>query len=156
LTRKRSITDKVIDDICEGLKTGNFISTVCATVGISKYSYHNWKKKGKLELEKRENGERPDRGNDIYVKFYQETRKAERETETHFVRKIKALSDNSEHRSHFEAIRFFLQTRYRERYGNKSDEEIANQIISRLEIAVINGELDNEIFLKVCKILTDE
>lgn len=44
--RPRKMTDERIEMICEALRKGNYGTTACRYAGISKATWHNWRKKG--------------------------------------------------------------------------------------------------------------
>ena len=45
--RPSKLTDELQDEIVSYLKTGNYVETVCALVGISKSTFYSWLNKGK-------------------------------------------------------------------------------------------------------------
>lgn len=50
--RKNKLSDEMAEEICRLLEEGNFISTVCELVGISRDSFYRWYKKNSEFKEK--------------------------------------------------------------------------------------------------------
>jgi len=105
MPRHTVLTPAVIEAVCEGIKKGNYISTVMKGVGVDPGNHYKWYKKG-------ERGELDSRGSDIYIRYYQAVNQAEAEAEQRMIEQWKEFFPND-----WRAIQTFMERRWGDRWG---------------------------------------
>jgi len=105
MPRYTVLTPTVIEAVCEGIKKGNYISTVMKGVGVDPGNHWKWYKKG-------EKGELDSKGSDIYIQYYQAVNKAEAEAEQRMIEQWKEFFP-----SDWRAIQTFMERRWSDRWG---------------------------------------
>ena len=92
MTRPLKLTPEVQTEICDLLREGHFLTTICAAVGIHRDTVNQWLLRSKTEGEP-------------FTTFAREFRKAKAEGEIMHARKLIASPD-------WKASQFFLQQRW--------------------------------------------
>jgi len=114
LAGKKKISEEKIKQIVEAVRAGNFIETAAAFAGLSKQTLYNWLKEGMRERDRRENGEKPDRTKDMYVKFSIDIEQAMAEAE---MRDVEIITKAAEQQ--WQAAAWRLERKYPDRWGRK-------------------------------------
>ncbi len=74
--RRRGLTRKVIEKVCDALSIGATYSIAARYAGFSEAAIYKWLKIGRDEIERREKGEAPDKDKNIYVEFVEQVESA--------------------------------------------------------------------------------
>ena len=111
---KKKISEEKIKQIVEAVRAGNFIETAAAFAGLSKQTLYNWLKEGMRERDRRENGEKPDRTKDMYVKFSIDIEQAMAEAE---MRDVEIITKAAEQQ--WQAAAWRLERKFPDRWGKK-------------------------------------
>ena len=135
--RPSKLTPELQAEIILLIKMGNFVETTCGTVGINKYTYYDWMKKGK-------NSNHP---KNKYKKFQEAVEQAMAQSEA---RDVALITKQSKY--HWRAAAWMLLRKHPDKWGkkkyedfdldiNKLDENPA--IISKEELDIIKEVLDS-------------
>ena len=73
--RQHELTTEITEQICAALSITS-INDASLAAGITRASYHNYHKRGRTEIERRENGEKPRKEEQIFVDFVDKTTRA--------------------------------------------------------------------------------
>ena len=116
--RPTKLNKDMCERICEGLRQGNYITTVCRANGISQRSFYAWKKKGEQGLEP-------------YKTFLERVEEAEAEGEMLHVGIIHdtALTGN------WLSSAWLLERKYPERFGKREKMALQTDNDFKLEIS---------------------
>ena len=116
---KTKLTKVVCDKICEGVLKGNYITTVCKSVGISRTTYQNWKKRG-------EKGEEP------YKAFYDRVTECEAQAEMDI---LNVIYTNAIDQGNWLSSAWILERKYPNRFGKREQMALATDNDFKLEIS---------------------
>ncbi len=100
--RPTKLTRKIIDDIVIGLRTGNYLETAAAYVGVSKQTLFNWLKRGARGQEK------------VCIEFLDSVKKAQAESEMRDIATIVAASKTT-----WQAAAWRLERKHPAKWGRK-------------------------------------
>ena len=127
--RKTILNAKMIENIALMIRSGAYVYAACAAVGISEAAYHKWINKGEDELARRTDEDDPvvDKSQQVYVDFVEAITRAEALAEIEATNRIRKLATAVEGKNavdprvRLEADKFFLERRYRDRWGRSSN-----------------------------------
>lgn len=114
--RPSKLTPEIQEEILRIIKSGNYIETACAYVGINKTTFYDWLKKGAREKDRVAQNPRAKVKKDlqIYVDFSNAVEKALAQAEIRDVAIIgKAAEEN------WQAAAWRLERKFPERWGRK-------------------------------------
>ena len=103
--RPTLLTPTVIQEMADGIRNGNYASTVMKGLGLDPGNHWKWYKKG-------EKGELDSRGSDIYIQYYHAINEAEAEAEQRMIGQWQAFFP-----SDWRAIQTFMERRWGDRWG---------------------------------------
>lgn len=103
--RPTLLTPTVIKAMSEGIRKGNYASTVMKGLGMHPANHWKWYKKG-------ENGELDSKGSDIYIRYYHAINEAEAEAEERMINQWQQFFP-----SDWRAIQTFMERRWGDRWG---------------------------------------
>lgn len=131
MAQKTKLTKTVTKDVSDRLLIGNFPKAAMESLGFNVRNYHYWRKRGEEEIERRELGEKPNRRESIYVDFFLETQRANSEAEHLSLVNIRDIATDKkgvDSRTRLEAEKFFMSSRFRERWGAHVKADIGGKI----------------------------
>lgn len=111
------LTEMVIVELRNALRTGAYVETAVAHVGIHKDTYYRWMRKGREEREHIDNGKRPRKTYGLYLRLYDAVIKAQADAE---VRDLAIISKAAE--DHWQAAAWKLERRNPDRWGRRRTE----------------------------------
>ena len=114
MARPTKLTPKLQEDILKVIRSGNYIETACAYVGINKSTFYDWLKRGAREKDRLEKNPRARirKSEKIYVEFSNAVEKALAHAEIRDVAIIgKAAEEN------WKAAAWRLERKFPERWG---------------------------------------
>lgn len=114
--RPSKLTPKIQEEILRVIKSGNYIETACAYVGINKSTFYEWLKRGAREKDRVEKNPRAKvrKSEKPYVDFSNAVEKALAQAEIRDVAIIgKAAEEN------WQAAAWRLERKFPERWGRK-------------------------------------
>lgn len=134
---KTKLNKRICDIICEGLEKGNYIETCCRASGISRKTFHNWKKRG-------ETGEEP------FATFLRRTDEAEARGEMIHSEIIHdtAIGGN------WLASAWLLERKYPQRFGKR--EQMALQTDNDFKLEISTAKSPYEMGLEEKKLLEED
>lgn len=103
--RPTLLTPEMQEAICEGIRKGNYISTVMRGLGIDVGNHWNWYRKGK-------NGQLDSYGRPIYINYFKAINKAEAEAEERMVSQWQEFFPED-----WRSIQTFMERRWGKRWG---------------------------------------
>lgn len=109
----------VCDKIVEGVLKGNYVSTVCQSVGINRSTYYDWKKKGKQGIEP-------------YKQFYDRVTEAEAQAEMDI---LNVIYTNAIDEGNWVSSAWILERKYPDRFGKREQMALATDNDFKLEIS---------------------
>jgi hypothetical protein len=132
-------TQELTEKFEQYLQMGNWIQTACALCDISVRTYYNWKDRGEAELERRDNGEDPDEGEECYVLFFQAVTRASAKAEHGAILAVRQgfLGKDGDWR----AAIAYLERRYPDRWAKRRHVHHTGQIEHG---SVLAGRLEDE------------
>jgi hypothetical protein len=134
--RPSKLTPELQGEMIVLLKSGNFIETVCKTVGINKSTYYDWMKKG----------EKSNQSHNKYKIFQEAVKKAMAWSEA---RDVAIITKHSE--ENWRAAAWKLSRKHPNKWGKKKYEDFDPDIyeldedhlaISKKDFAIIKDALD--------------
>jgi hypothetical protein len=97
------------------LRVGNYAESACASAGVAKSTYYNWKRTGARERDARENPKyKPKAALDPFVDFIAEVEQAEATFECGAIAKIRMASGE-----HWTAMAWLLERKFPQRWGRR-------------------------------------
>lgn len=105
--RPSKLTPKVEKEFVDLVKSGSYIETACAVVGIGRSTYYDWIKKANDSLE-----------SNRYTKFRDKVRKAQAWAEA---RDVAIIQQHAE--KHWKAAAWLIERRYRQRWGRRKHQK---------------------------------
>lgn len=133
------LTEEMHNAIIKGLEAGNYVTTICDSLGISRNTYYSWMRKGEPVKKFDENGveyeEYPDTP---YGRLRQAVRQAEAKAEMTAVEAIRNHFD-----SDWRAPAEFLSRRHPEKWNPKVQVEMSGKVqhevtVSEQRLALYN------------------
>jgi hypothetical protein len=118
-THPRKLTRVVCDKICEGVLKGNYITTVCKSVGIHPQTYYSWKKKGEQGIEP-------------YKQFYDRVTECEAQAEMDI---LNVIYTNAIDQGNWLSSAWILERKYPNRFGKREQMALATDNDFKLEIS---------------------
>lgn len=114
--RPTKLTPELQAEIVKIIKTGNYIETACAFVGINKSTFYDWLKRGAREKQRLEKNPRAKikKSEAVYVEFSNAIEKALAQAE---IRDVAIIGKAAE--SNWQAAAWRLERKYPERWGRK-------------------------------------
>jgi hypothetical protein len=114
--RPEKLTDDIRKDIIKVIRSGNYIETACAYVGINKTTFYDWLKKGAREKQRVEDNPRAKVRKDLqkYVDFSEEVDKALAHAE---IRDVAIIGKAAE--KEWQAAAWRLERKFPDRWGRK-------------------------------------
>ena len=114
MARQSNLNKKTQEEIVKILKSGNYIETAAAMVGISKVSLYDWLKRGARERRAREQGQPANAAESKYIAFLSAVEKAQAEAEATMIAVInKASLEN------WQAAAWKLERKFPARWGRQ-------------------------------------
>ena len=114
---KSKLTKDRCDFICENLRRGNYISTCCKAVGISRSTFALWKRKGKQGIEP-------------YKTFLERVEQAEADGELRSMEIIDEVASGG----NWLASAWKLERKYPQRFGKRERMDIGSDDDFKIEI----------------------
>lgn len=105
MPRPTLLTPTVIKEMADGIRNGNYATTVMKGLGLSPGNHWKWYEKGK-------NGELDSQGSDIYIKYFDAINEAEAEAEQRMIGQWTEFFPND-----WRAIQTFMERRWGDRWG---------------------------------------
>lgn len=118
-THPQKLTRVVCDKIVEGVLKGNYITTVCQSVGIHKTTFYAWKKKGEQGLEP-------------YKEFYDRVTEAEAQAEMDI---LNVIYTNAIDQGNWVSSAWILERKYPNRFGKREQMALQTDNDFKLEIS---------------------
>lgn len=115
----QKLTRTVCDKICEGVLKGNYITTVCRSVGISSATYYIWKKKG-------------EKGIEPYKEFYERVTEAEAQAEMDI---LNVIYTSAIDQGNWLSSAWILERKYPDRFGKREKMALQSDTDFKLEIS---------------------
>ena len=100
--RKSKLTEELVLRAVELISQGNYVSTVCAHLGIGESTWYRWM----------EQGEQANRGR--YREFWEAIKKAETEAEIQALRGVLAAG-----KTNWQAYAWYLERKFPDKYGRR-------------------------------------
>lgn len=116
---KTKLTKARCDKIVDGVRKGNYITTVCQSVGISRGTYTNWKKWG-------------EQGKEPYATFYERVTQAEAEAEMDI---LNVIYTNAIDQGNWLSSAWILERKYPNRFGKREQMALQTDNDFKLEIS---------------------
>lgn len=116
--RPSKLTPEIQEEIVKVVKSGNYIETACAFVGINKSTLYDWMKRGAREIERLDNNAKakPKKSEVPYVEFSNAIKSAMAQSEIRDVAIIgKAAATN------WQAAAWRLERKHPSRWGRKDN-----------------------------------
>ena len=83
MSRKRILSEELIEQLCAYVRAGNYNIIACRAMGVIERTFYNWLERGQRELNAREeDSQEPE---SLYIQLYQSLKKAEAEAEAAMV-----------------------------------------------------------------------
>lgn len=137
-THPLKLTRVVCDKICEGVRKGNYITTVCKAVGISEKTYYNWRKKG-------------EQGFEPYKEFYERVTEAEAQAEMDI---LNVIYTNAIDQGNWLSSAWILERKYPHRFGKR--EQMALQTDNDFKLEISTAKSPYEMGLEEKKLLKED
>lgn len=117
-THPQKLTRTICDKIVEGVLKGNYVATVCQSVGINRSTYYTWKKKGEQGLEP-------------YKEFYERVTEAEAQAEMDI---LNVIYTNAIDQGNWVSSAWILERKYPNRFGKREQMALQTDNDFKLEI----------------------
>ena len=137
-THPRKLTRVVCDKICEGVLKGNYITTVCKSVGIHPQTYYSWKKKGEQGLEP-------------YKEFYERVTECEAQAEMDI---LNVIYTNAIDQGNWLSSAWILERKYPNRFGKR--EQMALATDNNFELKISSAKSPYELGEEEKKLLEED
>lgn len=137
-THPHKLNKTVCDKICEGVLKGNYITTVCKSVGISPKTYYYWKKKGEQGIEP-------------YKTFYERVTEAEAQAEMDI---LNVIYTNAIDQGNWVSSAWILERKYPQRFGKR--EQMALATDNNFELKISSAKSPYELGEEEKKLLEED
>jgi len=133
--RKPILTEEIIQNVVSVLRTGTYIETAIACVGISKDTFYAWLRRGARERRRLDNDKKakPNKEEAIYLQLSDAVKKAIAEAE---IRNLAMISQAGE--TQWQASAWILERRFPERWGKK--DIITQTGDNKITIRIVEGK----------------
>jgi len=117
--RNYKLNPKMVEQIVELIRAGNYARTACEAVGISEQTYYTYLNRGKREATRRQRltdlgHPVDDNGEGIFLEFLEAVKRAEAESESVAVMHVRrAMSDS------WQAAMTYLERKHPDRWGRR-------------------------------------
>lgn len=111
--RSKLLNKDIRDNIIKLINDGNYIETACVACGITKQTFFNW-------LHKAESGGGGN-GNQIYIDFFVELKKAEAHN---IAENVKLIQEAGRKPQNWMASAWLLERKYPEKFGRRMELEV--------------------------------
>ena len=138
MARRTKLTKERCEKICDGVLKGNYITTVCRSVGITNATYHNWKKKGKEGIEP-------------YKTFYEKVTECEAKAEMDI---LNVIYTNAIDQGNWLSSAWILERKYPQRFGKR--EQMALQTDNDFKLEISTTKSPYEMGLEEKKLLKED
>lgn len=128
------LTRAITTRICKLLKVGVFPAAAMQSQGFSVGAYYRWRNRGEEALEKDEKKLTSD--DKIYIDFFKRTEIANAKVEIESTMNIRAIATDPkvDARVRLDAEKFFLSTRFRERWNQSQRLELSGEVEYKVKI----------------------
>lgn len=138
MARRTKLTKERCEKICDGVLKGNYITTVCRSVGITNATYNNWKKKGKEGIEP-------------YKTFYEKVTECEAKAEMDI---LNVIYTNAIDQGNWLSSAWILERKYPQRFGKR--EQMALQTDNDFKLEISTAKSPYEMGLEEKKLLKED
>ena len=135
---KCKLTKERCDKICEGVLKGNYITTVCKSVGIQPQTYYGWKKKGEQGIEP-------------YKTFYERVTECEAQAEMDI---LNVIYTSAIDQGNWLSSAWILERKYPNRFGKR--EQMALATDNNFELKISSAKSPYELGEKERKLLEED
>jgi hypothetical protein len=115
----QKLTKAVCDKIIDGMLKGNYVTTVCQSVGINRSTYYAWKKKGEQGIEP-------------YKTFYERVIEAEAKAEMDI---LNVIYTSAIDQGNWVSSAWILERKYPQRFGKREQMALQTDNDFKLEIS---------------------
>ena len=136
--RDPKLNKVICEKICEGVLKGNYITTVCRSVGISPRTYHNWKKWG-------------EEGREPYKTFYEKVTECEAKAEMDI---LNVIYTSAIDQGNWLSSAWILERKYPNRFGKR--EQMALQTDNDFKLEISTAKSPYEMGLEEKKLLEED
>ena len=137
MARPSELTVEVAERIAQLIRAGNWPETAAVAAGASERSYYRWMARGQKAEDQSERGRRIRPSEEAYWQFWQQMKRAERESEAIAVGYLmKAMPHTPT------AVISFLERRFRERWSRTERTEVTS---GDARVAIEDGSIDKMI-----------
>lgn len=119
MARPTELTAEVADRIAQLIRAGNWPETAAVAAGVSERSYYRWMARGERADALRESGKRVRRSDEPYRQFWQQIKRAERESEAIAVSHLTKAMPHAP-----TAVIAWLERRFRDRWSRTERTEL--------------------------------
>lgn len=137
-THPQKLNRTICDKIVEGVLKGNYVATVCQSVGINRSTYYAWKKKGEQGLEP-------------YKQFYERVTEAEAQAEMDI---LNVIYTNAIDQGNWVSSAWILERKYPNRFGKR--EQMALATDNNFELKISSAKSPYELGEKERKLLEED
>lgn len=137
-THPQKLTRTICDKICEGVLKGNYVATVCQSVGINRSTYYAWKKKGEQGLEP-------------YKQFYERVTECEAQAEMDI---LNVIYTNAIDQGNWVSSAWILERKYPNRFGKR--EQMALATDNNFELKISSAKSPYELGEEEKKLLEED
>lgn len=125
MARPTKLTPELQRQICGLLEEGNFVETVCDYVGINKFTFYEWMKRGERAWQVDIDGG--------YVEFSNAVKKAIADVE------MSTLHDMRKGPLNWQAKAWWLERRHPDKWGNRQKHIISGPKDGPVEMSIVKG-----------------
>ena len=116
---RTKLTKLMCEKICEGVRKGNYITTVCQSVGIQRQTYYKWKKWG-------------EQGREPFATFLKNVTEAEAQAEMDI---LDVIYTNAVDGGNWLSSAWILERKYPNRFGKREQMALQTDNDFKLEIS---------------------
>lgn len=149
-TPLHKIDPDIVKRLEDALKVGNYVEDACEYAGLSRYTLYKWLRRGKAEIDRIQEGHKPDPAEDVYVNIVNTIEKARAEA---VVRNV-TLIQNAARDGSWQAAAWWLERTRPSQFGRRLATEVSGPdggpvVVETVtpealdaRIAILLGELD--------------
>lgn len=134
----QKLTKAICDKIIDGMLKGNYVTTVCQSVGIHRSTYYAWKKKG-------------EKGIEPYKTFYDRVMEAEAKAEMDI---LNVIYTSAIDQGNWVSSAWILERKYPNRFGKR--EQMALQTDNEFELKISSAKSPYELGEEEKKLLKED
>lgn len=139
MARPTKLTPETQQNIVQAIRVGATYELAAQFGGVSYQSFNGWCKRGRIELERRENGAKPDtkqwKDEEPFVQFLEAVKRAEGQAAVGWLAKIEAAANDG----NWQAAAWKLERRYPGEYG-RIRHEVTGADGGALEIVIRHAD----------------